>query len=144
MVRMHSHLMSALGRQLLADSGLSSQDYAVLVALTDSPEGRLRPSELGRELGWEKSRVSHHLSRMIDRGLVCRTRCDTDQRGWNVSITDRGREAIEAAAPGHVAAVRRVFVERLTPTQLRTLTRISEAILNGLEDEVCESEAPCP
>jgi DNA-binding MarR family transcriptional regulator len=81
---------------------------------------------------------------MIDRGLVRRDRCDTDQRGWNVSITDQGRDAIAAAAPGHVAAVRRVFVERLTPAQLRTITKISEAILNGLEDELCESEAPCP
>lgn len=131
---MHERLSAALSRQLVADFGLSAQDYAVLVVLTDAPDGRLRPVDLGAALGWEKSRLSHHLSRMLDRGLVWRETCPTDQRGWYLSITDKGRRAIEAAAPGHVAAVRRAFVDRLTPAQLATLADIAEVVLEGLAE----------
>jgi DNA-binding MarR family transcriptional regulator len=132
LLRMHERLTAALSRQLLAEAGLSAQDYAVLVALTDTPDGNLRPGDLARELGWEKSRLSHHIARMTDRGLVRRAKCETDQRGWYLTITGPGREAIAAAAPAHVAAVRRAFVDRLTPDQLRTLATIAEVVLEGL------------
>src|SRR5690606_4860406 len=114
-------LTSQLSRELAADSELSYPDYTVLVVLTDQPDGRLRAYQLGHELGWEKSRVSHHVSRMEARGLVRRERCSSDQRGAYVVVTERGRAAIEAAAPGHVAAVRRYFIDRLTPEQLDAL-----------------------
>ncbi len=68
----YGELSAVLGRELLQEAGLSIQDYAVLVALSESPEGRMRPFELGRELAWEKSRLSHHIKRMIDRDLVRR------------------------------------------------------------------------
>jgi DNA-binding MarR family transcriptional regulator len=140
LLRMHERLIAALSRQLLAEAGLSVQDYAVLVALTDTPDGNLRPGDLARELGWEKSRVSHHISRMADRGLVRRAKCETDQRGWYLTITDQGRAAIDAAAPAHVAAVRRAFVDRLTAAQLRTLTTIAEAVLEGLACTEAEAD----
>jgi DNA-binding MarR family transcriptional regulator len=126
-------LTARLSRDLAADSDLSYSDYTVLVVLTDQAEGRLRAFELGRELGWEKSRVSHHVSRMAARGLVTREPCPNDQRGAFVVITERGRREIEAAAPGHVAAVRRYFVDRLTPAQLDTLGDIAETVLAGLD-----------
>ena len=105
----------------------------MLVVLTDQPEGRMRAFELGRELGWEKSRVSHHVSRMVARGLVTRERCPSDQRGAFVVVTARGRRAIESAAPGHVAAVRRYFVDQLSPAQLDALGDITETVLENLE-----------
>ncbi|HEY7813900.1 MAG TPA: helix-turn-helix domain-containing protein, partial [Nakamurella sp.] len=74
-------LAAALNRQLLADSSLSSADYQVLVVLTETTGGVLRAGELGRETGWEKSRLSHHLKRMEARGLVRREECLTDGRG---------------------------------------------------------------
>lgn len=126
-------LNAVLGRQLSSESGLSLQDYVVLVVLTDHPEGRVRAFELGRELGWEKSRVSHHVSRMVDRGLVAREACESDQRGAYVVVTDAGRQAIEAAAPGHVAAVRHFVIDRLTTEQLDALGDITEALLAALE-----------
>ena len=137
--RLQADLAARLSRQLAVASGLSLQDYAVLVALTDRPEGRLRAFELGRELGWEKSRVSHHISRMAERGLVVRERCETDQRGAFVAITAEGRGAIEAAAPGHVAAVRRWFVDLLTPEQLRALTEIGDTVSGALTRH-CDSD----
>jgi len=132
---MQLQLTAKLSRELAADSGLSYQDYMVLVALTDQIDGRMRAFELGRELGWEKSRLSHHISRMVERGLVTRERCHTDQRGAFVVVTKRGRRAIEAAAPGHVAGVRRHFIDLLSPSQLTTLGEIAGTVLDNLADQ---------
>jgi DNA-binding MarR family transcriptional regulator len=108
----------------------------VLVALTDRPDGRMRLFELGGVLGWEKSRLSHHVGRMAGRGLVTKERCDSDRRGAWVVVTGRGREEIEAAAPGHVTAVRRLFVDRLTPSQLDVIADAAETVLAALDDPV--------
>ena len=131
---MEMRLNAELGREL-AGSGLSLQDYGVLVALTDRPDGRMRLFELGRDLGWEKSRVSHHIARMADRGLVAKEKCGEDRRGAFVVITDRGRKEIEAAAPGHVDAVRRLFIDLLTPEQLDAIGDAAETVLAALDGE---------
>ena len=130
---MQIRLEAELARLLTAESGLSYSDYVVLVALTDQPDGRLRPVELGRVLGWEKSRLSHHVTRMASRGLVRKERCGSDRRGAYVVVTRKGRREIEAAAPGHVAAVRRLFVDRLTRAQLDTIAVAAEAVLAELD-----------
>jgi DNA-binding MarR family transcriptional regulator len=109
-LQMQGQLAARLNRQLQSDSGLSLADYDVLVQLTDQPEGRLRPYELQRFLQWEQSRLSHHLGRMQRRGLVARDECVDDGRGAYIVITKAGRAAIEAAAPGHVKAVRELFL----------------------------------
>lgn len=130
---MQLRLEGELARQLGADSGLSYPDYLVLVALTDRPEGRMRLFELAGGLGWEKSRVSHQVSRMAARGLVTKEKCDSDRRGAFVVVTSRGRREIDAAAPGHVAAVRRLFVDRLTPDQLDAMRDVAETVLAALD-----------
>lgn len=130
---MQMRLEGELARQLAADSALSYPDYLVLVALTDRPDGRMRLFELAAVLGWEKSRASHHVGRMVERGLVKKQRCDSDRRGFYVVVTARGRRALEAAAPGHVATVRRIFVDRLAPQQLDALGAAAEAVLSGFE-----------
>ena len=136
----YEQLSAALGRELLLDAGLSIQDYAVLVALSETPDGRMRAFELGKELTWEKSRLSHHMTRMIDRELVKREKCPTDQRGAFVSITQRGRDALTAAAPEHVAAVRRYFIDLLTPTELNTLIEIAGKVGSVLsEPDPCDA-----
>lgn len=129
---MHAQLAARLARRLADDSDLSYPDYEVLVALTDRPDGRLRPFELGRVLGWEKSRLSHHVSRMAARGLVTRERCPHDNRGTFVVATRRGRAAIEEVAPGHVAAVRHYVIDRLTADQLDALAAIADTVLDAL------------
>ena len=138
---MQMRLEGELARQLAADSGLSYPDYLVLVALTDRPEGRLRLFELGNVLGWEKSRLSHHVGRMAGRGLVKKERCGSDRRGAYVVVTKRGRREIERAAPGHVAAVRRHFVDRLTPKQLDAIGDAAEVVLAALDEGVPASRA---
>lgn len=130
---MQMRLDAELARQLAADSSLSYPDYLVLVTLTDRPDGRMRLFELADELGWEQSRASHHVARMVTRGVVAKERCRDDRRGAHVRITDRGRAAIEAAAPGHVAAVRRLFVDRLTEEQLEAVHDAAQSVLAALE-----------
>ena len=130
---MQMRLESELARQLAAESGLSYPDYLVLVALTDHPEARLRLFELGRVLGWEKSRLSHHVGRMAERGLVKKEKCDSDRRGAFVSITKKGRKEIDSAAPGHVRTVRRLFVDQLTPEQLEVIAGAAEKVLAEMD-----------
>jgi DNA-binding MarR family transcriptional regulator len=132
---MQMRLQAALGRQLTEESELSLPDYAVLVSLTDRPDGRLRLFELGHELGWEKSRLSHHVARMVGRGLVKKETCDSDRRGAIVVATRKGRKAIEAAAPGHVAEVRRLVVDRLSADELDAIANAAQTILAALETE---------
>ena len=131
-LRMQMHLEASLARQLAADSGLSHQDYGVLVALSEHPDGRIRLFELAEALSWEKSRASHHVSRMATRGLVVKKPCDEDRRGAFVVLTEKGRATIEAAAPGHVRAVRELFIDRLTPGQLDELRTMADIVLAGL------------
>ena len=131
---MQMRLEGELARQLTADSGLSYPDYLVLVALTDRQDGRMRLFELGDALGWEKSRLSHHVARMTERGLVTKEKCDSDRRGAFVVITKRGRKEIEAAAPGHVTVVRRLFVDRLTPAQLDAMGEAAGIVLATLDE----------
>ncbi|MEV6633558.1 MarR family transcriptional regulator [Actinoplanes sp. NPDC051470] len=132
LMTMQDDLADYLERQLRTRHGLSSADYQVLAHLSEEPDGRLRPFQLGRLLHWEKSRLSQHLSRMEKRDLVTREQCETDQRGTVVAITPKGRELVEAAAPRHVADVREAFIDHLTEAELRTLTTISDKVRQRL------------
>ena len=120
-------LKAAIARELQRDSGLSGPDYSVLVQLSEAPGGRLRAYELGAATGWEKSRLSHHLTRMEQRGLVAREQC-AGSRFFDVVLTEQGRTTVEEAAPKHVGHVREWFVEALTPEQLDALAAACEAI----------------
>lgn len=141
MQEMRRRLDVALERQLVRDAGLSAADYQVLVPLSESPDGRLRARDLARGAGWEKSRLSHQMRRMEQRGLVEREDCPTDARGAYVRLTDRGRRAIEAAAPDHVRAVRRLLFDVLTPDEVDMLAAVAERVLARLDAEVAGS--PC-
>ncbi len=127
---MQEVLRSRLEQQLQADSGLSNADYTVLVALSEAAGGRLRVFELGRRLGWEKSRLHHQLTRMCRRGLI--QRHSGDGRAIHAAITAAGRAALEAAVPHHTQQVRRLVLDRLTPQQIDQLADISRTILDGL------------
>lgn len=137
-LQLHTQLTARLSRQLQTDSNLSLADYEVLVQLTDAPTGRLRPFEIQHALQWEQSRLSHQLSRMQRRGLVARLKCSEDARGAFVELTPAGRAAIEAAAPGHVAAVRSLFLDKLGRDQLAALELLAARVIEGLN----ASEAP--
>ena len=132
-LRVGSRLPAALNRQLQRDSELSLQDFDVLVQLTDVDEGRVRVSALAAALGWERSRLSHHVTRMERRGLVAREECDDDGRGAFVVLTPAGRTAIERAAPGHVRTVRSLVFDALAPAEVDALGDALAAVLDRLE-----------
>lgn len=135
-LRLNALLPGALHRELQTDAGLSLPDFDVLVQLTDSPEGRVRVSELARGLHWERSRASHHITRMERRGLVKREECSDDGRGAWVILTAEGRAAIETAAPAHVENVRRLVFDALTPAEIDVLSTVIEKVLGRLEEGI--------
>lgn len=135
-LQLNRELPAVLARELQESSDLSMADFEVLVNLTDVPDGRLRISELATGMAWERSRVSHHLKRMEQRGLVDRAGCPDDRRGSFVGITPAGRTAIEGAAPGHVDAVRRLVVDALTADELATLGQLTDKLIAHLQGNV--------
>jgi DNA-binding MarR family transcriptional regulator len=126
-------LNAQLVRDLGRDSGLSEPDYDVLSSLSGSPDHRRRVSELAARMLWSRSRLSHHLGRMEQRGLVVREECATDGRGAVVILTDKGKRTIETAAPLHVESVRRYFVDLLTPEQIDVFAEIGEHVVDNLK-----------
>jgi DNA-binding MarR family transcriptional regulator len=134
-LRMQVRLNAQLNRQLQADSELSLADFAVLVNLTDVPDGRVRVLDLARQLQWEQSRTSHQVTRMQKRGLVVREECPADRRGAFVVLTPAGRAAIEAAAPRHVETVRRLVFDALSTEQVAALGAIAEQVHARLDEE---------
>jgi len=133
-LRLSTELPYRLHRELQSDAALSLPDFEVLVQLTEAPEPRLRVSELATALAWEKSRTSHHVTRMQGRGLVARQNCDDDARGAFVVLTPQGRRAIESAAPGHAHAVRRLLLDALSPADAARLSAILGRVLAHLDD----------
>ena len=117
-----------MNRQLQSDTDLSLADYHVLNALTDAPGGRMQVSDLAALIGWERSRASHQLRRLCERGLAERIPSDDDGRATDATLTKAGREAIRVAAPGHVALVRRMFFDPLPDELLPPLTAALEHI----------------
>jgi DNA-binding MarR family transcriptional regulator len=140
-LRLNALLPGALHRELQADAGLSLPDFDVLVHLTDHPDGRVRVSDLARGLHWERSRVSHHVTRMERRRLVRREECRDDGRGAWVVLTQEGRAAIEQAAPGHVATVRRLVFDAVTPHEVEVMAGVIEKVLSRLEGGALEEPA---
>ena len=132
--QMTGRLEADLARSLARDGGLSMPDFDVLSALTDGPSQRLCLKDVAGDLLWSPSRLSHHLDRMQSRGLVRRVPCP-EGRGSDVEVTQRGVEAVTAAAPAYVTAVRDAFVDVISRKDLATLGRIAEAVLQNLAEE---------
>ncbi|MFI5928549.1 MarR family winged helix-turn-helix transcriptional regulator [Micromonospora sp. NPDC051543] len=125
-------LTSRVGSRLQVDSSLSPGDYAVLLALSEATDRRMRSSALAAQIGWERSRLSHHLGRMERRGLVRREECATVPRGAEVILTPAGAEAFQRATYPHLRTIRELFVDALTPDQLRAAGDIARALREHL------------
>jgi DNA-binding MarR family transcriptional regulator len=129
---LYQQLASALEAQMTRDAGLSGSEYAVLVVLSHTPDGVLRARELGVELGWDPSRLSHLVRRMEKRGFVAREECAEDGRGSMVRLTDAGRAAVDGVAPEHSEAIRRYFFNLLSSDELETLAAVFHRLLGNL------------
>jgi len=127
-MRVMLRLSYEMNRQLQTDSDLSLPDYDVLNALADSPGGRLQLTGLATRLGWERSRLSHHLQRMSARGLVERAPSEQDRRATDAVLTGAGLDALRRATPGHAELVRRMFFDGLDPALLTPLRSALEQV----------------
>ncbi|MEV7522189.1 MarR family transcriptional regulator [Streptomyces sp. NPDC091371] len=126
--RMFPLVNAEIARDLSQDSGLSEADYDVLSVLGSTDGHRMRISALAELMHWSRSRLSHHLTRMEQRGIVRREEVAADARGAEVVLTEGGVETITAAAPLHVESVRRHLIDTLTPEQLRTFAEVGEIL----------------
>jgi DNA-binding MarR family transcriptional regulator len=122
-------LLAAVDSQLQRDSGIPLAYYEILVQLSEAPGRALRMTQLAEASSSSKSRLSHAVARLEERGWVRRTDCPTDRRGQVAQLTDEGFAALSAAAPGHVEQVRRALFDSLSAEQLSELGEISKALL---------------
>lgn len=123
-----ARLPHALDAQLLRDAQLTHFEYEVLAALSEAPDHTLRMSELAEISYGSLSRLSHVVSRLEKREWVRRYQCPEDGRFTNAVLTEAGWKKVVATAPGYVANVRRLVVDRLTRTQLRQVSAIGRRI----------------
>jgi DNA-binding MarR family transcriptional regulator len=134
-------LRQALAGGLQATSNVSPGDYAVLLALSEVDGHRLRSSALADGIGWERSRLSHHLGRMEKRGLVRRHRSGSDSRGAEIELTDDGARTFRSSSASHLRLVRRLFVDALAPEDLEAAGRVAARLRQHLAEIRLEAEA---
>jgi DNA-binding MarR family transcriptional regulator len=120
-LRVHSGLIAELDRELEASHGIALRSYEVLLRLAQAQDGRLRMSELADAVVLSRSGLTRLVDRLESQGHVERHRCPSDARGAHAVITEAGMERLRGAADTHVAAVRRLFVERFSEPELRTM-----------------------
>src|SRR4051794_32695729 len=113
--------------------GLDLGEYEILVTLSEASERRVRMSELADAVHQSRSRLTHTIGRMEAAGLVDRSSCPTDRRGVWAHLTDAGFELLEVAAPSHVEAVRRHFVEAMSAEDYAAVGRAFSAVVTATE-----------
>ncbi|MEV0175770.1 MarR family transcriptional regulator [Streptomyces sp. NPDC050803] len=131
-----------LDRQLQRDAGMPHIYYGLLVKLADSPQRRLRMTELAMDAKITRSRLSHAVARLEKNGWVRREDCPSDKRGQFAVLTDQGTAVLERTAPGHVRAVRAALFDRLTPEQQKSLGEIMQIVAEGLQPNEAGADLP--
>jgi DNA-binding MarR family transcriptional regulator len=126
-------LRDRLGRDLQERTGLSLPDYEIMVRLSESPEHRMRMSELAEVTLSSRSRLSHQIDRMQKAGYIDRQECAQDRRGYFAVLTDTGHDALVAAAPTHVESVRHRIVDVLTPEEFAEFGRLNQKLVDAIE-----------
>jgi DNA-binding MarR family transcriptional regulator len=126
-------LMDRLDRELTHEAGISHAYYEILVALSETPGRMLRMSELADRCLSSRSRLSHAVSRLEERGWVRRQVCAEDGRGQLAVLTDEGFAALEGAAPVHVESVRTHLFDQLSPEQVEAMRDLGETLLRHLD-----------
>ena len=128
-------LPGVLDQQLRSAAGLTHFEYYVLAMLSEAPDRTLRMTGLAQRTNATLPRLSHVVRRLEDRGLVERFPCPEDGRATNARLTEPGWEAVVAAAPGHVDAVRHHVLDPLSRKQLDQLREIGDALLSRLDPD---------
>ena len=134
-MRVYHRLEYEMNRHLQAECGLSLGDYTVLNALSNAPGHRLQLTNLATTIGWERSRLSHHLQRMTKRSLVQRITSESDRRATDAVLTPAGWDVLRAAAPRHVAWIRQLFFTDIGAEQEADLTDILTTVYDNILQE---------
>ncbi|MEV6846055.1 MarR family transcriptional regulator [Actinoplanes sp. NPDC051411] len=121
-------LHTRLEDELRAATGLSMNDYHVMVVLSEAPERRLRMGELASRLVFSPSRVTYQINSMVKRGLVRKQSCPEDGRGQEAVLTDDGLAALQAAAPLHLDTVRKAFIDHVDADELEVINRVFKKV----------------
>ncbi|SMB81558.1 MarR family winged helix-turn-helix transcriptional regulator [Deinococcus hopiensis] len=124
--KMGDEISTLVHRDLTQATTLSGAEYGVLTRLQDIGKGTLRQSELSEMTGWHKSRLSHLLTRMEERGLL--ERQPAPNKGVLVTTTEQGRALQRQGQPVHDEAVHRYFISKLTPEQLSVLNQVAQQL----------------
>ncbi|MEU5275827.1 MarR family winged helix-turn-helix transcriptional regulator [Streptomyces asoensis] len=137
-------LEDAIDRQLQQEAGMPHLYYSILANLSETPERRLRMTELAEQLKITRSRLTYAVGRLEKDGLLRREECRWDKRGTVAALTDEGMAALENLAPGHVETVRSALFDRLTPEQVGQLEEIFTQVVLGFQDadEAAPQELP--
>ena len=125
-------LTERLNAELQHDTGIPHAYYEILVQLSETPGRMMRMSELADRCLSSRSRLSHAVSRLEERGWIRRQVCEEDGRGQLAVLTDEGFAALEAAAPVHVESVRRNLFDQLSKEQIAAMRDIGETLLKHL------------
>jgi DNA-binding MarR family transcriptional regulator len=125
-------LMDRLDRELREQHRLSLPEYEILVRLSEADGHRLRMAQLADSVSHSRSRVTHTVTRMETAGLVARDACVSDGRGVEAVLTDHGRAVLQAAAPTHVAGVRRLLVDLVDDEDFEAVGRVFDTVTDGL------------
>jgi DNA-binding MarR family transcriptional regulator len=125
-------LMERLDRELREQHRLSLPEYEILVRLSEADANRMRMAVLADSVSHSRSRVTHTVSRMEKAGLVARDACVDDGRGVEAVLTEQGRQALDDAAPTHVASVRRLLVDLVDEEDFAAVGRVFNAVADGL------------
>jgi DNA-binding MarR family transcriptional regulator len=133
LVRMFVLLPAAIDSQLQRDSRLGMIDYQVMAMLSESPARTLRMSDLAAQTNASLSRLSHLVTRLENRGFIRRAPDPADGRFTNAILTDAGFSALAAAAPAHVAFVRSVVIDAVSPERLRRLGQDADRIVARIQ-----------
>ncbi len=131
----HLLLTDALDRELKAAHSITLVDYEILVRLSEAPDRSLRMSDLARQTTASRSRLSHQVTRMQNKGWVERRECVSDGRGTLATLTDAGWELLVRAAPSHVTSVRRHLVDVLSAEEMASAGEISHKIVSHLQPD---------
>jgi DNA-binding MarR family transcriptional regulator len=143
-IRAQTRLVTRLDAELQAAHDLSFADYEVLVNLSEAPERSLRMAELAERLRLSPSGLTRRLDGLVRDGMVERRKCPSDGRGSLARLTDDGMACLEAAAPTHVAGVRRYFVDPLDAAQRQAMAETLSVIEAALAPRRGEPQGVCP
>src|SRR5215210_8240162 len=133
-IRAHASIVKELDAELKASHGLPLSSFDVLIQLSLAPDGRMQMFELAEAVHLSRSALTRQVDRLEGQGLIERHRGERDPRQVFACITELGLERLAETTPTHLTGVRRRFLERLSPAQVRQLAVVWTGLLGSVPE----------